>query len=1209
MKRKILALMLVMLYATGAWGAYYDEGNDGDSWETAYIIDSAEDLADMAIRTSYEVGKYFKLTTNIVSTYVMDRGYITSPGVFSGHFDGQNHTINLNLYMTRLCHIISSDNLQPAVRNLKLTGNIGTKSKIAPFCTELRSGIIENCSFNGTISGDYVAGIACIVFDENAIIRNCSVNADISASEDAGGILSEGFGVIENCSFSGTINSSNGEYAGGIAGEFEGNIRNCTVNANISAVNNAGGIVGEAYANIENCTVEASTRITAANVGGIAGIIYSDNNIVSGNTWPDIYPQFGNQVQTSPDVPTYTWGNHKYQIFQEALTWDEAKSKCEELGGHLATITSEEEYNFVLSFLPTSRELYWLGGRKSDNGEVWQWITGEPFTFTKWHKGEPNNQGQSEQCLELTNYWSAYNGQWGWNDESGSYRTSGFICEWETAPSSEIFTWNNHRYQVLNDALTWEQAKSRCESLGGHLVTITSQAEQSKIEELLSSSQLSHNSYWIGAKADERGFYHWVTDEVFERQYANFANGQPDGSGDYLLIDAQSRKWDDVANNTSITHGFICEFDDEPEEVKQAPLNPDFLSWQANPEAWENNDDNNFYGALPSPVDFSHLRQTQNSVKSSTFRASASGTRYDGRTKISLPAARNQGNYNTCWAFASIGALEANYLAQNLSSLGSDRDLSELHLAWFVDKGRNNNSNSNRSILKHYGTAQEAEAFLKQAMISPVKESAMPYTLALNSQNDNPDAQIENFVHNREPGEFTRANIRLIETKHIGYISNYDNSGELQPISDVKDKIKQDGAVYFQYYDDPAGYNENKTAFYSTKADNNTRHAALLVGWDDNYPIENFSEDLRPSSKGAWLVRNSRGTDFGDGGYFWMSYKQADCGESYVFVVSEDIMTIADNASDDQGLYVNQHDENGRTKNIDKQWAANIFRAGRNEDIIRVGFYTADNRTKYEIYINNFKQEKPTDPGGIENLKTSGEFNEAGYHVIDLPEPVELYEGDYYSVIVKMTLSSGYEYPTGVEAFIDKYVSPDVRPGESFFASGDVAPSIWQDGTEIDGGPFNACIEAATLPRYSYVIVPEITTNSLPEASQGETYNFELSYSGTSPVEWRLGNIPSGMKFSRDGVLSGTPSEAGEYELKITALNDAGSDTKTFTLKVNASEDNNDNEDNPPEEPDNPLQEDNPSSEHNLASSSGGCNSGFEVLCVLSLLAVFTKRR
>lgn len=881
----------------------------------------------------------------------------------------------------------------------------------------------------------------------------------------------------------------------------------------------------------------------------------------------------------------------------------------EELGGHLATITTSEEQNIVAQFIISqgSKNSYWLGGEKNSSGN-WSWIDGSAWSYTNWAPYQPDNDWEDKLMMyrNVNPSISSEPGQWNDIQANGTYETEeffglenfGFICEWEIAPASEIFTRNNHRYQVLNDALTWEQAKSRCESLGGHLVTITSQAEQAKIDELLTKSQLSHNSYWIGAKADERGFFHWVTDEVFERQYANFANGQPDGSGDYLQIYAQSRKWDDVANDTSITHGFICEFDEEPEEVKQAPLNPDFLSWQANSEAWENNDSNNFYGALPSPIDFAHLRNNRvNSsamkVKSS-FSASAAETFYDSRIKIGLPEARNQGKYNTCWAFASIGALEANYAVNNFTSLGNYKDLSELHLAWFAYKDPASGykvRNSTKSILDQRGNAQIAETVLKKVMISPVKEDEMPYTLALNNTNNFPDNTIESFLNNRTASEFTKLNIKLTDTIDIGYISDINSSGEVYPISAVKDYIKQYVAVYFQFHDDSEGYNASKTAFYSTKRKDNL-HAALPVGWDDNFSRDNFNENLQPSRNGAWLVRNSRGPNFGEGGYFWMSYEQEDDGFSYVFILSEDTTSIADNASDDQGLYINEHDEVGRTSNINYQWAANIFQSQRNEDLIRVSFYTTDNRAKYEIYVNNFKQEKPTDPGGIEHLKTTGEINFAGYHTINLPVPEELYEGDYYSVIVKMTLQSDYEYPVGVEAFIDKYASPDVKAGESFFASGDVAPSIWIEGTEIDKGPFNACIGAATLPRYSYVIVPEITTNSLPEASQGETYNFELSSSGTNPIEWRLGNIPSGMKFSREGVLSGTPSEVGEYELKITALNDAGSDTKTFTLKVNTSGDN------PTEEPDNPSQENNSQSERNLASSSGGCNSGFEVLPV-----------
>lgn len=130
----------------------------------------------------------------------------------------------------------------------------------------------------------------------------------------------------------------------------------------------------------------------------------------------------------------------RYEIFNEAVTWKQAKTRCEELGGHLATITSKEEYNTVLELLPKNeRHLYWLGATDSEREGKWKWITGEPFIFTQWHKGEPNDEFGQEDFLNLTNYWSPYNNQWGWNDENGNRVISGatgFICEYETQNTS-----------------------------------------------------------------------------------------------------------------------------------------------------------------------------------------------------------------------------------------------------------------------------------------------------------------------------------------------------------------------------------------------------------------------------------------------------------------------------------------------------------------------------------------------------------------------------------------------------------------------------------------------------------------------------------------------------------------------------------------------------------------------------------------------------
>ena len=266
-----------------------------------------------------------------------------------------------------------------------------------------------------------------------------------------------------------------------------------------------------------------------------------------------------------------------------------------------------------------------------------------------------------------------------------------------------------------------------------------------------------------------------------------------------------------------------------------------------------------------------------------------------------------------------------------------------------------------------------------------------------------------------------------------------------------------------------------------------------------------------------------------------------------VFIVSKD---LTPSFPDEKGVVVYEHDKNGKAKNITPKWSANIFRSERNETLEQISFYTTDNNAKYKIFVNNFGKNKPTDPGDAEIPILSGDAPFMGYHRVSLPQAVELYSGDYYAVIVKMELNSGYEYPTGVETSIDRYITAYVGKGESFFAEGEPVPSVWQDGENIDGNAYNACIKAFTLPRITYDVAPSITTNELSEASEDEEYTFTLEASGTQPIEWRCGNIPTNFALSRQGIISGTPEEPGEYELKFIAFNNSGVTEKTLVLKV-----------------------------------------------------------
>ena len=147
-----------------------------------------------------------------------------------------------------------------------------------------------------------------------------------------------------------------------------------------------------------------------------------------------------NNRQNSKDVITYN--GHIYQIFDKSTTWTEAKTDCEEMGGHLATITDADEEAIIESLVSNgSRKNYWLGGTLNDNNKL-SWITDEEVTFYNWASGQPDNR--HENCLMIYNFdnpYTAGNTTLKWNDlvDAGTFGNEswfgvdnfGYICEWE----------------------------------------------------------------------------------------------------------------------------------------------------------------------------------------------------------------------------------------------------------------------------------------------------------------------------------------------------------------------------------------------------------------------------------------------------------------------------------------------------------------------------------------------------------------------------------------------------------------------------------------------------------------------------------------------------------------------------------------------------------------------------------------------------------
>ena len=130
---------------------------------------------------------------------------------------------------------------------------------------------------------------------------------------------------------------------------------------------------------------------------------------------------------------------HAHTLFPVILTWEAARSVAEGNGGSLATITTAQESSFVLGLVKNRPELFvnntwggpWLGAyQPNPNGPAnlgWVWVTGEPWIFTNWSGGEPNDagwQGGRESYLQI--YGS---GQWNDFTNDGN-RIYSLIIEW-----------------------------------------------------------------------------------------------------------------------------------------------------------------------------------------------------------------------------------------------------------------------------------------------------------------------------------------------------------------------------------------------------------------------------------------------------------------------------------------------------------------------------------------------------------------------------------------------------------------------------------------------------------------------------------------------------------------------------------------------------------------------------------------------------------
>lgn len=357
---------------------------------------------------------------------------------------------------------------------------------------------------------------------------------------------------------------------------------------------------------------------------------------------------------------------------------------------------------------------------------------------------------------------------------------------------------------------------------------------------------------------------------------------------------------------------------------------------------------------------FSPIVSSTNNYSLFVYKSLFNGTlpaRYNLAENGFVTDVKNQQDSGNCWAFAALASLETCVLkASNKTfnfSVENMKNLIEMYSAygWKMETNEGGYNGMPMGYLASWLGPVNAtlDPFDDKGTLSPLLDSEMHIQ-----------------------------NIYVLPAR----TSYTDNDA-------IKEAILKYGGLYASYYHS-AGYLNSKTNAYYDPYTGNGNHAITVVGWDDNYSKNNFY--TAPAGDGAFIVKNSWGSSWGDNGYFYISYY-----DRVLFAVNKDNQAFTYILNDTVRYTKNyQYDVAGMTDYLitgkKTVWYQNIYNATGNEVIAAVStFFNTTVDYEISIYVNDVLQ-----------LTQNGRHEGSGYYTIPLKEYVPVAVGDIFKIVVKL---------------------------------------------------------------------------------------------------------------------------------------------------------------------------------------------------------------